>query len=1513
MFIRKWLKKKPKEDEKVEESVFDLDLPKSVLNRSHIMLDKLIYKPGTTLRCRVLVIDPVMMYQANPIGGLKPWSIKGEILDANDSVMRELEFENIDSIFFTTWDIPSCLKCGSYRLKVSSSSCDISSSTCHFQVLEFSNPRMSSQIEFDFDSYAPGQSVSASLLVKRLGNDKGPACGISVSCESFLDGKKCFEGVCQEIQGNEEWAKYKIDFKLPEIIDKGVGTLSFRMKDGEILESRSKTIPIVLQCLDIRVFPEGGEFVKGLSSRLYIEAYNPHGEPADISGDIVDKVSGEVISHIETYHEGRGRSDVFKPLNDGCSMELQIHSPIEQSIELTEVKPTGVTLGLNNDICLTSTLSVNVASSSAGQFKLNVWRLTHKIGEIKVNFTQENEEMTIPLEITSTSHDEGVLRVCISDAETKLPLAERLAYRVPRNSLEISVEKEGCWAPGSNVSLKIKSELVNEEGKRTPTVANLFVNVTDESVRQKTEKRELAPSLASLLFLDAEVDHLEDSEAYLNANDDEAPLKMDLLLGTQGWRRFIDAKELKEVYENIRIDDILAKELSESEWKEKVEALMAYPRHERKDLNLLALGFDIDEIGMELEAIVKLGDVLTIEEEQPVLQVDGVDMQLMNDFVLEEQQDKLEDSSSPIKSKKERRRLLRKRISTEKKKRSDKAAMVYYKRIYAHKAPTRGVTETQIPQRNDFTETIYWAGVINTQKNGEQTVSFDLSESVTTFKVMVDGLAFTSLESNGAIGSCYTDISSNMKFSLDAQLPIEVSEIDLIKIPVLVHVDKELLPVTVQFIAQGFLLNVNRTAITITEPGQRVILHGKPRLPKLFNSSESTDFNMKPAEDPLMGYNGVLNLGGVAMTSDGKTFWDGCQRKFRVKARGFTEKRSLSTLLDDDNLSKKMEVYIPLDTNPNSMMANISLSLTPIGNLASALKGLIKEPFGCFEQTSSTTYPLVMALTYFKSHSNVPESMISAAMKQLSTGYQRLISYECESGGFEWFGRSPALESLTAYGLLQFEDMSSIYCVNSDLIERTRDWLLSRRDPKSGKFSRNSAALDGFGFAPPYITNAYILYALTAHNGTKESRKDEDFGKEIEHIVKLANGKFMADPYFLALVALVLFQCGDKEQSLGIAKKLSDMQIKNTECNVNPCGSIDITHSSTSITNSYGNSLCVETTAMVTLAWMNFPKEFGFNCFQSVKFLHSKCSDGTFGSTQSTVLALKAIIAYDEKMNESAVLGKFWIKINGKKNQEVIFDSRSADQAFLESSKVISAIKLGENNIIECGITAKAIRQKVNKVEFETRTDEEIGLMELMDEFGMNEDKKEDKDNKKESQEEEQIINKKSPLAIKVPLSAEIYWRSNEPGGYGKCPIIMDIKLMTSIPGEIQEGGVAQMCCNVKNETNTITGMVVAIIGIPGGLEVRFQRLKELVKMDKIAFYEIKGRELVFYWRNMKVDEEIEVMFDVIAKTPGNYIAPASRCYMYYCSEDKFWMDEQELNIVPIPDTSSSSSYSLVE
>ena len=61
-------------------------------------------------------------------------------------------------------------------------------------------------------------------------------------------------------------------------------------------------------------------------------------------------------------------------------------------------------------------------------------------------------------------------------------------------------------------------------------------------------------------------------------------------------------------------------------------------------------------------------------------------------------------------------------------------------------------------------------------------------------------------------------------------------------------------------------------------------------------------------------------------------------------------------------------INIPSTFVPNTFSLTAKLFPKPVSNLNEAINSLIRDPYGCFEQTSSTNYPLVMAMMYFKTH-----------------------------------------------------------------------------------------------------------------------------------------------------------------------------------------------------------------------------------------------------------------------------------------------------------------------------------------------------------------------------------------------------------------------------------------------------------------------------------------------------------------------------------------------------------------
>lgn len=130
-------------------------------------------------------------------------------------------------------------------------------------------------------------------------------------------------------------------------------------------------------------------------------------------------------------------------------------------------------------------------------------------------------------------------------------------------------------------------------------------------------------------------------------------------------------------------------------------------------------------------------------------------------------------------------------------------------------------------------------------------------------------------------------------------------------------------------------------------------------------------------------------------------------------------------------------------------------------------------PHGCFEQTTSITYPNVLTLDYMKKTKQVSPELQMKAEGFVSAGYQRLLTFETSTpGGFSLYGRQPPVLLLTAYGLMELSDMSSVYNVDAGLLERMRMWLSSQQD-KDGSW--------GGGLASFILEGEWLIQDLHQH------------------------------------------------------------------------------------------------------------------------------------------------------------------------------------------------------------------------------------------------------------------------------------------------------------------------------------------------------------------------------------------------------------------------------------------------
>ncbi|MEM1353483.1 MAG: alpha-2-macroglobulin family protein [Planctomycetota bacterium] len=1421
---------------------------------THLSTDKPIYRAGEKVYLRGTVLHafdrtPYGVKEGDDNPNVRRGQRMGVLLEIKDpkgavlaSAMAGIE----DGVFGFAWEVPEGQAGGEYTIRASYPWLGLAPAERTFDIRAYRPPRIRSQIDFVKDGYGPGDTVIATIDATRA--EGGVPEGAKVTAVARLDGAEVARVQTTISAAGTAEAR----FDLPDEIARGEGSLAFIIEDGGVVETASKTIPILLQTVDLSIYPEGGDLVAGgligVENRVYFQAMTPYGKPADIKGRLVEIVerNGEqayvpLDADFETMHEGRG---VFAlQVKQGVRYGMQVTEPasVTQVFELPSSKTAGAQilpwngvidgrLGVDAvaDIQRGSTdgvfafdepISFQVFVPGHSAFTMHIRHRERVVWEDSFVDIDQNEgdehgllqgrpDVILPHVDDLPDSATGILTVTAYDAEGN-PLAERLIYRAPKDQVNLEVLPDSAqYTPGGKVQLTIKTT----DAAGNPVSAMAGLTVTDDAVLEMIETREQAPALPAMVLLEPEVRELADAQVYLDPDNPDAAMQLDLLLGTQGWRRFAlvdlptfirehgdDARRALAFRRPVRAERARAvrrldRAVPEAEFLED-GAAMPVPMAAQVGQGE-GEGVEIEEAVDDLQA-VPAPDPVALPVNEPV------DEDRLDEALNEAEE---EDQAAPILADEDVRRQRR------------MPPRMVFIREYAHTQPAG----KPFGERSDFTETVYWSAMTKTNDSGLATVEFALSDSVTSFRVKAD--AFTRA---GALGAGTALIESVRPFYIEPKLPLELTAGDKVLLPIaLVNNTDRALPVDLRISNLG---RAGQSRLDVVQLG------ADERGRALHELTIGQAFGDLP----------------LTLTARAGGLFDENKRSLRVVPRGFPIDDGSGGMLTPGS-GVKEQIEIPDTIVPGSLQASVTVYPTPMANLTEALEALIRDPYGCFEQTSSTTFPLVMAQQYFLTHQGIDPKIIAAAQEKLDAGYQRLIGFETEQDGYEWFGSTPPHESLTAYGLLQFNEMKQVMDVDQAMIERTQNWLMSRCND-DGSFELDSKALDSFGRAPQDTTDAYIVWSLL--EAGYDPAKIE---KSIDLVLtKATDGN---DAYIIALGANIAQLAADRAEVF----KREDGEVDASEQKQNEyqatalllrqkiAGKLNdegfVDGAVTSITNSGGDALKIETTSLAILAWLK-DDSYTPQVEKSILWLTERCKAGRFGSTQSTVLALKAIVEYDKARSTPKAPGSLVLTVDGEAVGEPI--------AFDQETK--GAIKLPrvDHLLTPGGHT--------------------IGI--------------------------EMVDGSKMPYSIAVEYFAETPSSSDE----SKLRIETSMSAINPSRGErgaspylVREGETTEVNVVVTNITADGLPTPIAIVGIPGGLEPDYDQLKELVAVETIAAFEVIGRDVVLYWREMKPEQVVELSIRCVAAVPGTYTGPASRAYLYYTDEHKHWAEGLAVNITPI-------------
>jgi hypothetical protein len=1413
-----------------------------------------------------------------------------------------------------------------------------------FLVNKYDKPKLNKELDFSRKSYGPGDEVVARCKAKYL--DGRPLKNCRVQATVFIDNKQ-YGSHGEEIGPDRRDASptglifqtddegtVNVRFYLPKMIERGLGTVAVQFDDPAMPDTIVRPIPIVLKKLDVEFCPEGGDLVAGLPNRVYFQVRNALGKPADLQGQLLEdgKPLGVAVATLTSdkapeLNQGMGRFE-FTP-KAGHKYELKVESPIgiTKQYELPPIKPEGVVLSTPVGVVKAGEIiPVLVRSTAKRPFLIGAYCRGRLLDSAEFTGT-EGRVLLRP-----DSSAGGVCRITVFEIlpgdggqRGLRPVAERLIYRQAAERVQLTLKPDQKnYVPRQTVKLGV--EATNEKGEPTPAV--VLLRVVDKSVITLADDKTLR-TMPTHFLLTTEVHHPEDLEYadFLLGPHPQAAEALDLLLGTQGWRRFAEQtpkkfrNEQKEEAERLlatlgqsqtkSIDLMHHKwQRIETEYARQAEELTAQaaraknveqetrddPDYRAALIQLKAyedlfnrirhVGEPIVEAVLMLAALVclVLGSLRRLVRalpyyaataacvvtalllvrvslwnaprqhagEEPIAQLTERERRQNppEPKTLEEKRRIIENATfefaripGPVRAEGAAGRarpmavgkreaaanrpaaegkggMVQRQFGAQVKQADqgrrwpDRAAKPLADGMPMHPQPVsqpmivREYKHTRADgpaeERYDFAETLYWHPVL-VLPGGLTEVSFDLCDSLGAFEVTA--FAHTL---DGRLGSASQILTSRLPFTVQPRTPLEVSAGDKIDVP----------------LAIANNTRQSRTArISITEHANLALLDDTG--PAEISAPADTTLRK------LYRFQPTTQEGVATLTFTGKTDGapaDSVRTTFRIVPEGFPIVGSHSDVLEK---AATQEIVLPETWIKGTLKCQVQVYPSTLADLQKGLEALLRDPNGCFEQSSSSTYPNVLVLQYLRESDQTKPEIERRAQELLDRGYQKLLSFECldpverKKEGYEWFGgTAPPHEALTAYGLMEFRDMARVHEVDPVMLERTRQYLLHQRDGQGG-FQRNPRALDTFGRAPQHITNAYIVWALT------ESGKDDDVAKELNALHEQAQTS--KDPYFLSLVANCLINRAKTAEAVTLLKKIGGLQKAD--------GHLDAEQ--TSITGSGGRDLQIETTSLALLAWLKAnPGAFNAPIQKAVRWLgQQRGGYGGFGSTQSTILALKALVLYTKANKKTSQAGRLDLFVGDKPVASLAFPAGAAEALTLTVPDPENTLKPGKNRL-RIEITGQNV----------------------------------------------------------FPYTLTWSYHTRQPASAPGCPIKLSARLDRS---QALESETVHLSVHVENVSGTGQGMAVAILGLPGGLTIPedMKQLKDYTRPPSdgqrplVSAFEVRGRELVLYWRDLAPDQQIDIPIDLICRVPGEYSGPAGRAYLYYNADLKHWVEPVKIHI----------------
>jgi len=1372
-----------------------------------LTLDKPLYQPGQTIHLRALARATGTGF---PISDARALFI---VFDAKGNKIAQIKGRtSADGVFAGRVDVAERVNTGRWRIEAHVGS-DVSEKTV--EVKHYVLPKFKVAIETDRAYWAPGAVVSGTLRADYFFGK--PVAGASAELVVFGVDAGTFEVARVQLNLGVDGSS-RFSFQLPPTLVAATSTsgatvqLAGRVTDaaGQVEEQKA-IITVASEPLRVTAMPEAGRLMPGLPNHIFFVVTRPDGEPVD--GASVAVRAGEGVPQ-SIVCDGRGVAVL--PLTPRAGEALTVSATAPDGSHTTATLALQSRAASGPQVLLRPSHHAPRAGTELG---LDLFA-SDDVGFVFVDLVQGGQTLvtlsapvaggrahvawTIPPELAGTvlvhAWAFGSNQAVVTDTR---PIVIQAADKL---SFTIVVDKP-VWRPGETAHLAVA---VTDEAGR-PARATIGVQVVDEAVFARSDAQ---PGLEKVFFLlEQEIlrpkveFHAFDAAEVFMAAPDTSPDRAAAVLSAAAMPSFAHLVSLDSRDGSVAGSETLWRAVFEdyaedlrrmlTRWVKKV---WREPRPVEAERLLAAAGLrgDITQDWFGTPFIVQIaGDEAVTELTLRSAGRDGL-WNTPDDLTTDLG---LSDALEAVWQWRAKKKLAKGDVGVGGMGFAlmgaggggfgARGSVGHASKMYSRRAGgVAGTATIASPRlRAWFPETLFVDPALQTDVQGKASLTIPLADSITTWR-----MSLIASDAAGRLGSHSQGIRVFQDFFVDVAFPNGLTRGDEVTVPVAVYnyLDGEQ-AVSLKLEAHGGLEVIGETT-------RRVVLQ----------------------KDGVVGVEVSLRAktvgtGRLRVIATGSGMGDAVERTVRIEPDGSPVEQVLSGYVRE---ATTFAMTVPEGSVPGGDSLQIKLYPGSFAVLVDGLENMLRMPSGCFEQTSSSTYPNILVLKYLRDAKKTKPELEAKALGFLLAGWQRLVTFEVQGGGFSWFGNAPANQVLTAYGLMEFADMADVMPIDQAVVSRTRNWLVSKQQ-SDGSFKPDASFLHQESWGDiqksSVIITAWVAWSLAR---TRPQRKNLDgaLRKALGYLER--NAASATDPYALAYLANAYAEAAaDRPRSheAQMAKSTLARLVKTAKAQEK-----QLYFPTALRTATYGGSIGadVEVTALAIRAFMRSAEHLDIVGPVLDWLVSNKDGNGNWHTTQATIQALQALVGGLGTATE-AVAGEVAVRVNGVDVANIRYAADDFDVVrFVDAS---SHLRPGENTV------------------------------EIIPSGGLS-------------------------LMQQTVAQSYVTWRSRDKKTAGAA---FDVAV-TWDRTELQRDDIARVAVTVTSNLPTTVAMGMLDLGVPPGFDVLSEDLEDAVARGIIQRFELTGRQIIIYVPEFKPGPSFKLAYRIRARFPLRAASGASRAWEYY-------------------------------